>query len=52
MLGGAGGIGQPLSLLLKKNQLVTQLAVFDVQHAKGEYGLGIIYVSVLLDWRF
>lgn len=35
MLGGAGGIGQPLSLLLKQNPLVTKLSVFDIAHAKG-----------------
>lgn len=28
--GGAGGIGQPLALLLKLNPLVTQLAVYDL----------------------
>eukprot|EP00051_Salpingoeca_urceolata_P026436 m.477292 g.477292 ORF g.477292 m.477292 type:complete len:375 (-) comp20801_c0_seq1:136-1260(-) len=35
VLGGAGGIGQPLSLLLKLDPLVTDLAVYDVAHAKG-----------------
>jgi len=35
VLGGAGGIGQPLSLLLKQNTSVTKLAVFDIAHAKG-----------------
>lgn len=35
MCGGAGGIGQPLSLLLKLNPLVTELNVFDVVHAPG-----------------
>ncbi|MBW0467709.1 hypothetical protein O181_007424 [Austropuccinia psidii MF-1] len=30
VLGAAGGIGQPLSLLLKQNLLITQLALFDV----------------------
>eukprot|EP00047_Mylnosiga_fluctuans_P001449 m.220394 g.220394 ORF g.220394 m.220394 type:complete len:339 (+) comp10374_c0_seq1:1017-2033(+) len=35
VLGGAGGIGQPLSLLLKQNPNVTKLAVYDVAHAKG-----------------
>lgn len=28
--GAAGGIGQPLSLLLKQNALVTQLALYDL----------------------
>lgn len=35
MLGGAGGIGQPLSLLLKKSKFVTSLSVYDVANAKG-----------------
>lgn len=35
MAGGAGGIGQPLSLLLKNSPLVTELAVYDVAHAPG-----------------
>jgi malate dehydrogenase len=30
ILGAAGGIGQPLSLLLKQNPLITELALFDV----------------------
>jgi len=30
VIGGAGGIGQPLSLLLKLNPLVSRLAVYDV----------------------
>jgi malate dehydrogenase len=30
VLGAAGGIGQPLSLLLKMNKCVTELALFDV----------------------
>lgn len=30
VLGAAGGIGQPLSLLLKNNPLVTQLSLFDL----------------------
>jgi len=35
VLGAAGGIGQPLSLLLKQNPAVTQLALYDVLHAEG-----------------
>jgi len=35
VLGGAGGIGQPLSLLLKQNKRVTRLAVYDLDHSKG-----------------
>ncbi|GAA5848561.1 hypothetical protein JCM3766R1_005295 [Sporobolomyces carnicolor] len=30
LLGAAGGIGQPLALLLKQNHLITDLALFDV----------------------
>lgn len=33
--GAAGGIGQPLSLLLKLNPQVSQLALFDIVNAKG-----------------
>eukprot|EP00051_Salpingoeca_urceolata_P014181 m.179940 g.179940 ORF g.179940 m.179940 type:complete len:218 (-) comp18003_c0_seq3:1531-2184(-) len=35
VLGGAGGIGQPLSLLCKNNPLIKELAVYDIAHAKG-----------------
>ncbi|KAG0143376.1 hypothetical protein CROQUDRAFT_661270 [Cronartium quercuum f. sp. fusiforme G11] len=35
ILGAAGGIGQPLSLLIKQNPLVTDLALYDVQGAPG-----------------
>jgi len=33
--GAAGGIGQPLSLLLKQNPLVTNLALYDIVHTPG-----------------
>lgn len=33
--GASGGIGQPLSLLLKSNPLVTDLALFDIVHTPG-----------------
>lgn len=33
--GAAGGIGQPLSLLLKLNEKVTDLALFDIANASG-----------------
>lgn len=33
--GAAGGIGQPLSLLLKLNPQIDELAVFDIVNAKG-----------------
>eukprot|EP00055_Hartaetosiga_balthica_P018425 m.134244 g.134244 ORF g.134244 m.134244 type:complete len:344 (+) comp9536_c0_seq1:41-1072(+) len=38
VLGGAGGIGQPLSLLLKLSRppaMIDELAVYDINHAKG-----------------
>ncbi|PWN19808.1 putative MDH1-malate dehydrogenase precursor, mitochondrial [Microstroma glucosiphilum] len=35
VLGASGGIGQPLSLLLKNDPLVTQLRLFDVRLAPG-----------------
>jgi malate dehydrogenase len=33
VLGGAGGIGQPLSLLVKLNPRVTELAIYDIDGA-------------------
>jgi len=35
VLGGAGGIGQPLSLLMKQCPLVGHLTVYDIQGARG-----------------
>ena len=35
VLGAAGGIGQPLSLLLKLNPRVSELALFDIKGAPG-----------------
>ncbi|CAP70159.1 uncharacterized protein PODANS_3_2600 [Podospora anserina S mat+] len=35
VLGAAGGIGQPLSLLLKQNPRVTELALYDIRGAPG-----------------
>ena len=35
VLGAAGGIGQPLSLLLKLRPAVTKLNVYDLAHTKG-----------------
>lgn len=35
VLGAAGGIGQPLSLLLKSNPLVTRLALYDIVNTPG-----------------
>ncbi len=35
VLGAAGGIGQPLSLLMKLNPLVTELSLYDIRGAPG-----------------
>ena len=35
VLGAAGGIGQPLALLLKMNKLVTDLALYDIANMPG-----------------
>jgi malate dehydrogenase len=35
VLGAAGGIGQPLSLLLKADPLVTSLSLYDIRGAPG-----------------
>lgn len=35
VLGAAGGIGQPLSLLLKGNTTITELALYDVANTAG-----------------
>lgn len=35
VLGAAGGIGQPLSLLLKMNPLVTKLSLYDIVNTPG-----------------
>ena len=35
VLGASGGIGQPLSLLLKQSPLVSQLSLYDIAHTPG-----------------
>lgn len=35
VLGAAGGIGQPLALLLKANPAITELALFDIVNTPG-----------------
>ena len=35
VLGASGGIGQPMSLLLKQNPSVTRLALYDIAHTPG-----------------
>lgn len=37
VLGAAGGIGQPLSLLLKLNPRVSELALYDIRGGPGTY---------------
>lgn len=37
VLGAAGGIGQPLSLLLKLNPRVTELALYDIRGSPGTF---------------
>jgi malate dehydrogenase len=33
--GASGGIGQPLSLLLKQSPLITELSLYDIVHTPG-----------------
>jgi len=35
MLGAAGGIGQPMSLLMKLNPFISHLALYDIVHTPG-----------------
>ena len=35
VLGAAGGIGQPMSLLLKQSPLISQLALYDIVGTPG-----------------
>ncbi|CAH8501447.1 unnamed protein product [Heterobilharzia americana] len=35
VLGASGGIGQPLSLLLKQSPLISHLSLYDIVHVKG-----------------
>lgn len=35
VLGASGGIGQPMSLLLKQSPLVSKLVLYDIQHTMG-----------------
>lgn len=35
LLGAAGGIGQPLSLLLKMNSMIDELTLYDIANVKG-----------------
>jgi hypothetical protein len=46
VLGAAGGIGQPLSLLLKLSPLVDELACYDVMNSPG-VAADLSHVSVV-----
>jgi hypothetical protein len=46
VLGAAGGIGQPLSLLLKLNPLVTELALYDIRGGPGTSSV----VCLVVNW--
>ncbi len=35
ILGASGGIGQPMSLLVKQSPLVSHLALYDIAHTPG-----------------
>jgi malate dehydrogenase len=35
VLGASGGIGQPMSLLLKQSPLISELSLYDIAHTKG-----------------
>ena len=35
MCGASGGIGQPLSLLLKQSPLISELSLYDIVHTPG-----------------
>jgi hypothetical protein len=39
VLGAGGGIGQPLSLLMKLNPRVTQLALYDIRGGPGTFNV-------------
>ncbi|XP_034668926.1 malate dehydrogenase, mitochondrial-like isoform X1 [Drosophila subobscura] len=46
VIGAAGGIGQPLALLLMTNKLVTQLALHDLEATKG-FGKDLSHISTV-----
>lgn len=58
VLGAAGGIGQPLGLLMKLNPLVSDLRLFDIagtpgvacdiSHVNTQAVVSIVYESILL----
>lgn len=46
VLGAAGGIGQPLSLLLKLNPRVSNLALYDIRGGPGKLDFNWVYSSM------
>jgi len=45
VLGAGGGIGQPLSLLMKLNPRVTQLALYDIRGGPGMFVSGPFFLQ-------
>lgn len=48
VLGAAGGIGQPLSLLMKLNPRVTELGLYDIKGAPGGRYRTTLYHPMLI----
>lgn len=48
VLGAAGGIGQPLSLLMKLNPRVTELALYDIRGGPGTLWLSVCHYGDLI----
>jgi malate dehydrogenase len=51
VLGAGGGIGQPLSLLLKSDPLVTSLSLYDIRGAPG-VAADVSHVDTASEVRF
>ena len=49
VLGAGGGIGQPLSLLLKLNPRVSELALYDIKGAPGTIRRRLRRPSIIID---
>ncbi|KAL4719163.1 hypothetical protein ACJJTC_003816, partial [Scirpophaga incertulas] len=45
VVGAAGGIGQPLSLLLKQNPLITRLALYDLAPVTPGVGVDLSHMN-------
>ncbi len=48
VLGAAGGIGQPLSLLMKLNPRVTELGLYDIKGGPGTTDPSTVQASKLI----